>query len=134
MTVVAESNDVLAKAGYSSYAALKARFSKTGKPASVNDSLNIYIGYHIITDAKYLGDIISASSHLTKVATEPTVVSAKLDDQAVLLNDDVFNGVREPGIELIRAAASICFLLMCPVRRTMNACCFSPTTSAPIIA
>ncbi len=105
MTVVAESNDVLAKAGYSSYAALKARFSKTGKPASMNDSLNIYIGYHIITDAKYLGDIISASSHLTKVATEPTVVSAKLDDQAVLLNDDVFNGVREPGIELIRSAS-----------------------------
>ncbi len=105
VTLVAESNAVLAKAGYADYAALKSRFSKTGNPTLASDSLNIYIGYHIIKDAKYLGDIITATSHLTKVATEPTVVSAKLEGQSVLLNDDIFNGVREPGIELVRSAS-----------------------------
>jgi uncharacterized surface protein with fasciclin (FAS1) repeats len=102
MTVVAESNTVLAKAGYSDYNQLKAKFSQTGNPKSINDSLNIYAAYHILGGAKYLGDIITATSHLTKVATEPTVVSSKLDNQSVLLNDDVFNGIREPGIELSR--------------------------------
>lgn len=102
MTLVAESNSVLAAAGYSDFAKLKARFSQTGNPKLKSDSLNIYVAYHILVGAKYLGDIITASSHLTKVTTEPTVVSSKLDGQTVLLNDDTFNGVREPGVELIR--------------------------------
>lgn len=101
-TLIAESNTVLSKAGYTDFAKLKARFSQTGNPKLKSDSLNIYVAYHILVGAKYLGDIITASSHLTKVSTEPTVVSSKLDGQTILLNDDVFNGVREPGIELVR--------------------------------
>lgn len=105
MTLVAESNAVLAKAGYTDYAKLKARFSKTGNPKLKSDSLNIYVAYHILDGAKYLGDIITATSHITKVSTEPTVVSSKLDGQTVLLNDDVFNGIREVGVELTRATS-----------------------------
>jgi hypothetical protein len=100
-TLIAESNTVLSKAGYTDFAKLKARFSQTGNPKLKSDSLNIYVAYHILVGAKYLGDIITASSHLTKVSTEPTVVSSKLDGQTILLND-AFNGVREPGIELVR--------------------------------
>ena len=102
MTVIAESNTVLANAGFTTYEQLKNKYSHLNEPANKNDSLNIYAAYHILSGAKYLGDIITATSHLTKVATEPTVVSSKLDGQAVLLNDDVFNGVREPGVELSR--------------------------------
>ncbi len=102
MTLVAESNTVLAKAGFTDYTKLKARYSKTGNPKLKTDSLNIYVAYHILDGAKYLGDIITATSHLTKVSTEPTVVSSKLEGQTVLLNDDIFNGIREVGVELSR--------------------------------
>ena len=102
MTLVAESNTVLAKGGFTDYAKLKARYSKTGNPKLKTDSLNIYVAYHILDGAKYLGDIITATSHITKVSTEPTVVSSKLEGQTVLLNDDIFNGVREVGVELSR--------------------------------
>ncbi|MDR6561072.1 MULTISPECIES: fasciclin domain-containing protein [unclassified Arcicella] len=102
MTLVAESNTVLAKAGFTDYTKLKARYSKTGNPKLKTDSLNIYVAYHILDGAKYLGDIITATSHITKVSTEPTVVSSKLEGQTVLLNDDIFNGIREVGVELSR--------------------------------
>lgn len=102
MTLVAESNTVLAQAGFTNYAQLKARYSKSGNPKLKSDSLNIFVAYHILDGAKYLGDIITATSHITKVSTEPTVVSSKLEGQTVLLNDDIFNGVREMGVELSR--------------------------------
>lgn len=102
MTLVAEPNTVLTKAGFTNYAQLKARYSKSGNPKLKSDSLNIFVAYHILDGAKYLGDIITATSHITKVSTEPTVVSSKLEGQTVLLNDDIFNGVRELGVELSR--------------------------------
>ncbi|HMP92377.1 MAG TPA: fasciclin domain-containing protein [Phnomibacter sp.] len=99
-TVLAESNAVLAAAGFPSYAALKAKYSQTGNPANTNDSLHMYVAYHILGGLKYLGDIITASSHQTLQPEE--VVSSKLVNQKVLINDDVFNDVYEPGVELVR--------------------------------
>ncbi|MBC8156154.1 MAG: fasciclin domain-containing protein [Bacteroidetes bacterium] len=99
-TVLAESNSVLGKAGITSFDALKKRYSNMGNPRSKADSLNIYVAYHLLPGAKYLADIISAQSHPTRLPLE--VVTAKLDGQTVLINDDEFNGVREKGIELDR--------------------------------
>jgi uncharacterized surface protein with fasciclin (FAS1) repeats len=100
-TILAESNQVLSDSGINSYAELKARYSQTGNPLSGNDSLNMYVSYHILPGLKYLADIISANAHQTLLPQE--VVSSRLDNQKVLINDDVFNGVYEKGVELVRA-------------------------------
>src|SRR6187549_3529649 len=100
-TVFAESNQALADSGINSYNALKAKYSQTGNPLLENDSLNMYVAYHITKNIKFLGDIISVSVHTTLLPQE--VVSVKLINQEVVLNQDVFNGVLEIGITLDRA-------------------------------
>jgi len=99
-TVFAESNQALADSGINSYNALKAKYSQTGNPLLEHDSLNMYVAYHITKNIKFLGDIISVSVHTTLLPQE--VVSVKLINQEVVLNQDVFNGVLEIGITLDR--------------------------------
>jgi uncharacterized surface protein with fasciclin (FAS1) repeats len=105
VTVFAESNKVLADSGFNNYAALKARYSKTGNPANTNDSLYIYMAYHISQGLKFLGDIITVSTHETLQPQE--VISVKLIDQQVILNQDEFNGVLEKGVVLNRDKSDI---------------------------
>jgi len=99
-TVFAESNQALADSGIASYAALKAKYSQTGNPALANDSLNMYVAYHVTKNIKFLGDIISIPTHTTLLPQE--VISVKLINQEVVLNQDVFNGVLELGVKLDR--------------------------------
>jgi len=99
-TILAESNKALSDSGITTYAQLKSRYSQTGNPADPKDSLNMYISYHILPGLKYLADIITVSAHQTLLPQE--VVSSKLQDQEVYINDDVFDGVLEPGVVLIR--------------------------------
>jgi uncharacterized surface protein with fasciclin (FAS1) repeats len=100
MTVIAESNRVLADSGITSYAMLKAKYSQTGNPASATDSLHMYVAYHIIGGIKFLGDIITSPAQQTYQPQE--VISVLLKDQEVVLNENVFNGVFEPGIVMNR--------------------------------
>jgi uncharacterized surface protein with fasciclin (FAS1) repeats len=104
-TVLAETNQALADSGFNSYNALFARLCNTGNPKNPLDSMYIYVAYHIIPDARYLADIASASSHFTLQPLE--VLSSILSGEKVLLNDLDFNGVHEPGIELVRSASDI---------------------------
>jgi uncharacterized surface protein with fasciclin (FAS1) repeats len=99
-TVFAESNQALADSNITSYAALKAKYSQTGNPLLLTDSLNMYVAYHITKNIKFLGDIISVSVHTTLLPQE--VVSVKLINQEVILNQDVFNGILEKGVTLDR--------------------------------
>jgi len=99
-TVFAESNQALADSGITSFDILKAKYSQTGNPMNANDSLHMYVAYHITQGLKFLGDIISVSTHETLLPQE--VVSVKLIDQEVILNQDVFNGVLEIGVKLTR--------------------------------
>ena len=102
-TLIAETDSTLNAAGYANYAALKARFSKTGNPANVNDSLRVFMQYHILFGSKYLADIISAQSHETMAKTE--VITSKLTNRNVLINDDDFLGKHETGIMLNRSSS-----------------------------
>lgn len=99
-TVFAESNQALADSGINSYAALKAKYSQTGNPSLANDSLHMYMAYHISRNIKFLGDIITIPTQETLLPQE--VVSVKLISQDVILNQDVFNGVLEIGVKLDR--------------------------------
>lgn len=103
ITVFAESNKVLADSGFASYAQLKARYSKTGDPTLAADSLHIYMAYHILRNLQFLGDIIARSAQGTLQPQE--VVSVKLINQEVVLNEDEFNGILEKGITLNRATS-----------------------------
>lgn len=103
MTVLAESNQALADSGIHNYAELKAKYSQTGNPTNVKDSLHMYVAYHIIGGIKFLGDIITAPTHATYEPQE--VVSTQLIDQQVLVNEDVFNGILEKGVLLKRTTS-----------------------------
>lgn len=105
MTVLAETNKALADSGITSYSQLAARYSKTGNPKNADDSLHIYIAYHIMTGPKYLADIVTAFSHTTLQPAE--VLSSKLDGEKVLINDIDFNGVHEQGVELNRTTSDV---------------------------
>jgi uncharacterized surface protein with fasciclin (FAS1) repeats len=100
LTVFAESNQALADSGITSFAQLSAKYSQTGNPLNSSDSLNMYVAYHISGGLKFLGDIISTATHETLLPQE--VVSIKLIDQDVILNQDVFNGILEIGVTLDR--------------------------------
>ncbi|MBC7616690.1 MAG: fasciclin domain-containing protein [Pedobacter sp.] len=99
-TVVLESDSAIRAAGFANFAALRDRLSKTGNPRSPTDSLWMYVAYHISPGASYLPDIISTPSLSTLVPGE--IVTTKLVGTKVLLNDDEFNGVIEPGVEVNR--------------------------------
>lgn len=105
LTVMAESDAALKAAGINSYSQLKAKYSNTGHPDRDNDSLRMFVGYHIVTDLKYLADIVSAPSHATLTPQE--VITSKLKGQAILLNDETFGGVYEPGVEIDRDKSDI---------------------------
>src|SRR5690606_34629185 len=90
MTVIAESNQALSDSGYASYAALKAKYSQTGNPANPNDSLHMYMAYHIMNGLYFLGDIINYSAQLTLLPEE--VITIKHENQQVVLNEMEFNG------------------------------------------
>ncbi len=105
VTVFAENNQALADSGFTTYAALKAKYSQTGNPANANDSLHMYVAYHISQGLKFLGDIITVSTHETLLPQE--VISVKLINQEVVLNQDVFNGILEQGVKLNRAKSDL---------------------------
>ncbi len=105
LTVLAESDQVLAASGINNFQDLKDRYSNTGDPTQETDSLYLFMNYHILYDAKYIADIISVSAHPTLVPLE--VITAKLSGEKALINDDIFNGVHEPGIELLRGESDL---------------------------
>lgn len=104
-TVLAETNQALLDSGIASFAALQSKYSNTGNALNPLDSLNIYVKYHIIPDARYLADIVSTSSHTTLAPLE--VLASKLDGEKVLINDLDFNGVHEIGVQLERATSDL---------------------------
>jgi uncharacterized surface protein with fasciclin (FAS1) repeats len=103
ITVLAESNKALADSGFATYAALKAKYSKTGNPKLANDSLNMYVAYHITPGLKFLGDIITQVTHETLLPQE--VISIRLIEQDIMINEDEFNGILEKGVRINRTGS-----------------------------
>ncbi len=106
LTVIAETNDVFKAAGIESYLELKNKISPgDDNVTSGENKLNLFMRYHILYEAKYLADIISASAHNTLAPLE--VLTSKLSGGKVLINDDIFNGIYEPGFELLRNVSDL---------------------------
>ncbi|WP_186758134.1 fasciclin domain-containing protein [Echinicola salinicaeni] len=100
-TVMAESDETMAAAGFDSYAALENRYSHLGDPSNPSDSLNLFMAYHILPNIKYIADLVTATAHETQAPQE--VITIRLKGEEVLVNEDVFFGVLEPGSAIIRA-------------------------------
>ncbi|MGF7232512.1 fasciclin domain-containing protein [Arachidicoccus sp.] len=105
ITLIAESDSVFKAQGVNTYDELKAKYSNTGNPKDITDSLHLFVDYHILYNANYLADIISSSSFNTWAPTQ--VITTKYIGDSVLINDDIFNGVHEQGIELDRTGSDI---------------------------
>ncbi|MCJ8165934.1 fasciclin domain-containing protein [Pontibacter sp. E15-1] len=102
-TLLAQTDAVYSNMGIGSYEALKEEYSDTGNPAAEGDSLNLYVAYHILPDNKYVADIVTAPSHATLAPLE--VLTTKLKGDSVLINEDTFAGILEPGAPIDRAAS-----------------------------
>ncbi|MGM9478769.1 fasciclin domain-containing protein [Pedobacter sp. GSP4] len=104
-TLILESDSALKAAGYATYASFKSRYSKTGNPKNHADSLWLYMAYHISAGPTYTPDIISTPAIYTLAPKE--IITTKFAGQRILLNEDEFNGVVEPGVEINRSFSDV---------------------------
>lgn len=105
VSVLAVTNDVYRKSGINSFTDLKNKYSRNGNPASLTDSLNLYIAYKVLPGLKYMADIVSAPSHETKAPLE--IISVKLSKDTILFNEDIFGGVLEKGVSANRQLSDV---------------------------
>ncbi|WP_227008986.1 fasciclin domain-containing protein [Christiangramia fulva] len=105
LTVIAQNNEVFHDAGLNSLQDLKEKYSQTGDPTNPEDSLNLYVAYRILPGLKYVADLVTSPSHLTKAPLE--VIGVKVKKDTVLINEETFNGVLEKGVVLDRDKSDI---------------------------
>lgn len=105
LTVFAQTNQVFQEAGINSLADLKERYSQTGDPTNPEDSLNLFVAYRVLPGLKYVADLVSTPSHLTKAPLE--VISVKMSKDTVLLNEQTFQGELEKGVPLDRSNSDV---------------------------
>lgn len=104
-TLIAQTNAVFSAAGIDSFEALKQKYSHLSDPHNPADSLNLFVAYRILTDIKYLNDLITTSSHPTLAPKE--VITTRASQDSVLINSDLVNGVQEKGTFIDRERSDI---------------------------
>ena len=105
VSVLAQTDAVFQEAGFNTLEDLKARYSHLDDPTNPLDSLNLFVAYRIIPDLDYLADLASSQVVLTKAPLE--VISVKLASDSLILNEETFNGIFEPGVQINRDRSDI---------------------------
>ena len=111
LTVLAQSNQVFEEANLGTLDKIIARYSKPvgdadeADPKNPADSLNLFVQYHIVPNLNYLSDFATTPVFVTAAPLE--VITSKLKGQNILLNEDVYNGVLEEGVAMLRAISDI---------------------------
>lgn len=105
LTVLAQNNDAFKAAGINNIEELKAKYSHLHEPLNPKDSLNLFVSYRILPKLQYLADVAITPALVTKAPLE--VISAKLDKDVILLNEEVFNGVLEKGVAIVRDKSDV---------------------------
>lgn len=110
LSVLAQTNEVFNNAKWkaptgetitlNTLANLKRRYSHLGDPTKAEDSLNLYVSYRILPGLKYLADFAVTPALETKAPFE--IISSKLSEGEILFNNDVFNGIEEKGVSVLR--------------------------------
>lgn len=97
MTLFAVPDEVYKADGILSVDDLKERYQTEERPNGLYD----YLAYHILYDQYlFVNDLISSKVVSTRVPSE--VLTIRTIGQSVLVNDDIFAGVHEPGYEINR--------------------------------
>ncbi|MBN1926712.1 MAG: fasciclin domain-containing protein [Prolixibacteraceae bacterium] len=97
-TFFAVSDEILKADGIESLDDLKAKYQTEDRP----NGLYLYIAYHILQDQyHFISDLISSKAVATKAPSEVLTIRTKGTD--VLINDDYFAGIYEPGFEIRRS-------------------------------
>ncbi|MFA9388534.1 MAG: fasciclin domain-containing protein [Prolixibacteraceae bacterium] len=97
-TFFAVSNETLKSDGINSFDDLKARYQTEEIP----NGLYLYMSYHILKDQyQFIADLISSKTVATVAPSEVLTVSTV--GTSVLINDDYFAGIYEPGFEIARS-------------------------------
>ncbi len=101
-TVFAIPDHVYKEEGYSSFEDLVEDLDpEEGNPKNIDNPLNKYAAYHILDkNIRYVTDLIIDRVGMTKIENE--VITIRAEGTKVLVNDDVFAGVHEPGFEINR--------------------------------
>lgn len=105
LSVVAQTNAVFNKAGFSNFNELRARYSHLNEPTNPEDSLNLYVAYRILPGLNYLADLAVTPSMLTEAPLE--VITIKLAADSLLINEETFNGILEKGVEIDRTPSDV---------------------------
>ncbi|MBZ4041391.1 fasciclin domain-containing protein [Flavobacterium hibisci] len=105
LTVLAQTNDAFKAAGINNIEELKTKYSHLHEPLNPKDSLNLFVSYRILPKLQYLADVAISPALVTKAPLE--VISAKLDKDVILLNEEVFNGVLEKGVAITREKSDV---------------------------
>ncbi len=105
LTVLAQTNEVFSKAGFTTLDDLKAKYSTSGDFMNPTDGLNLFVQYHVLPKLNYLADMATASVFETKAPLE--VISSSLIKDVIYLNRDIFNGVLEEGVAIVREPSDV---------------------------
>lgn len=105
LTVLVQTNEVFSKAGFSTLDDLKAKYSTSGDLTNTSNGLNLFVQYHVLPKLNYLADLVMTPVFETKVPLE--VVSTKLIKETIYINREVFNGVLEEGVAIIRIPSDV---------------------------
>jgi uncharacterized surface protein with fasciclin (FAS1) repeats len=102
LTLLAETNQTLIAEGISSIDDLKTRYDKTDVKDLQNpaNGVHAYVAYHILYGSKYFADLASAQAQQT--LAKPEILRTNFVNDQILINDEVFNNVYEPGVLLTR--------------------------------
>ena len=94
----AVSDKVLALDSILTFDDLKAKYITSDRP----EGLYLYMSYHILPDQySFISDLISAKTVSTEAPSE--VLTVRTKGTSVLINDDYFAGIYEPGFEINRS-------------------------------
>ena len=105
LTVFAETNEALAAAGYDTYEKLKERYSHTGNPSNPDDSLYLYVAYHISPSATYYPELITSASANTLAV--PTLSISRNEIGQVVINELKIGDELELGAPIKRSESDI---------------------------
>ncbi|HPR30763.1 MAG TPA: fasciclin domain-containing protein [Prolixibacteraceae bacterium] len=97
-TFFAVSDEVLKADGIRSFDELKLKYQTEERP----NGLYLYMAYHILQDQyHFVSDLISSKTVATKAPSE--VLTIRTSGTDVLINDDYFAGIYEPGFVINRS-------------------------------
>ena len=92
--------------GIHSFEELQNKYCNTGDPRDPKDSLNLYVAYHVLDNSlKYVADLVQESAHLTMAPLE--VITIRLKQDSVLINEDEYRGIIEKGAPLNRRKSDV---------------------------